>query len=129
MHAKHAGYVKKVPSDPKFCNCFVHYSDGEKEKTRMADKKEILDEMLRVINGGTKEENEEMYQYISRKFPEFTYLPKEDAIASALIDRMPVDSLQLSNEFIDKENWFVLRDGRGLTHSEMLKMLKEKYGD
>ena len=95
----------------------------------MADKKEILDEMLRVINGGTKEENEEMYQYISRKFPEFTYLPKEDAIAVALIDRMPVDSLQLSNEFIDKENWFVLRDGRVLTHSEMLKMLKEKYGD
>ena len=42
---------------------------------------------------------------------------------------MPVDSLQLSNEFIDKENWFVLRDGRVLTHSEMLKMLKEKYGD
>ena len=39
----------------------------------MADKKEILDEMLRVINGGTKEENEEMYQYISRKFPEFTF--------------------------------------------------------
>ena len=109
--------------------CFVDYNEVEKEKMKMTEKKEILDDVLRVVNGGTKQENEEMYQYISRKFPEFTYLPKEDAIAVALIDRMPIASVQVSNEYIDTENKFVLRDGRELNHSEMLEMLKKQYGE
>ncbi|MBE6129031.1 MAG: hypothetical protein E7185_07125 [Erysipelotrichaceae bacterium] len=96
----------------------------------MAEKIQIPNELMQFINGGTEQELAEMYAYIHRKFPEFDNLPREDAIATALIVYLPIGRTELSNYGPeDKKNVFFTYDGQELGTPEIMAMLREKYGD
>ena len=97
----------------------------------MTEKKQIPNELLQFVNGGTEQELVEMYEYIHRKFPEFDNLPREDAIATALLVYLPMISrVQLSN-FAPPEtkNYFIMEDGTEIGVPAIMAMLKERYGD
>ena len=91
--------------------------------------KKIPDELIHFINGGTEQELAEMYAYVKRKFPEFSDLPRDDAIAMALFTSLPMDTLRLSTYDPSFKNQFTLRDGRELNHKEVMALLKKEYGD
>ena len=96
----------------------------------MTEKIKIPDELMRFITGGTEQELAEMYAYIHRKFPEFDNLPRDDAIATALIVYLPIGKAELSTYGPeDKENVFFTYDGRQIGTPEIMAMLREKYGD
>ena len=96
----------------------------------MTEKKQIPNELMRFINGGTEAELKEMYEYIHRKFPEFDNLPREDAIATAILVYMPIGRADLSNYGPeDKLNTFFTYDGQEIGTPEIMAMLREKYGD
>ena len=91
--------------------------------------RKIPDVLMQFIDGGTEQENAEMYEYIQRKFPEFAGLPRDFAIGAALLSYLPVGHVELSQYDSSLKNKCVLKDGRAVGHAEMMAMLKEKYGD
>ncbi|MBR4457277.1 MAG: hypothetical protein IKS32_13820 [Solobacterium sp.] len=95
----------------------------------MSGEKVILDQVMKFVNGGTEQETKEMYSYIHRKFPEFDNLPREDAIATALIVYLPIDKVLFNTINPEAENSFTTRDGRQIGHEQVMAMLREKYGD
>ena len=96
----------------------------------MEEQKMIPNELMQLISGGTEAELAELDEYVRRKFPEFNYLPREDAIATALIAYLHLSSAHLSNYAPpDHENVFILEDGRAVGNPEIMAMLKEKYGE
>ena len=96
----------------------------------MNEKKQISNELLQFVNGGTEQELGEMYEYIHRKFPEFDNLPREDAIATALLVYLPINRAQLSNYAPpETKNYFIMEDGTEVGVPEVMVMLKERYGD
>ena len=99
------------------------------EEMIMEKKKEIADERIQFTNGGTEQELEEMYAYVKRKFPEFSDLPRDDAISMALFSSLPIDTIRLSTYNPSFKNQFVLRDGRELNHKQIMEMLKRQYGE
>ena len=91
----------------------------------MAEKKMIPNELMQFISGGTEEELVELEKYVRRKFPEFNNLPREDAIATALIAYVHLSSTHLSNYAPpDHENVFILEDGTAVGNPEIMAMLK-----
>ena len=96
----------------------------------MEEKKRIPNELMQFISGGTEEELVELEKYVRRKFPEFDNLPREDAIATALLVYLPLQSAHLTNFAPpDRENVFILDDGRAVGNPEIMAMLKERYGE
>ena len=62
--------------------------------------------------------------------PEFDNLPREDAIATAILVYLPIGRADLSNYGPeDKLNTFFTYDGQEIGTPEIMAMLREKYGD
>lgn len=85
----------------------------------------INEAILNYVNGGTKEENEEIREYAKRHYPLYDQFDPNSAVSFFILDSFRLYASRFSD---DKPNMYLV-DGQTIDHPTMMAMLREVYGD
>ena len=89
--------------------------------------RQINDAVLNYINGGTKEQNEELQEYARRHYPDYDKYDPKSAVAFFIMESYKLRASRMSDN-PDIENLYLI-DGQTVDHATMMSMLREIYGD
>lgn len=94
----------------------------------------IDDDKLENTVGGTNAETEELFAYINRRFPGYfddeqfdEYESNVDKVRYFLYDKGP--GVRSMSQLPDQTNEYRVIGNRSIGHEELMRILKERYGE